>query len=251
LERTASALPAIVSTPALAAALQNWRPRQPVPPWDKALAQRALAPMYRLSASSVAEEIQSTTRLVGEVAERLRRLTRAYGEWRVFEAGPYFDLTPTQVALLTRVVERAATVHVVFFVDALLPAFQAVHRCAALPMTMAEIGAEHDEMICATLTGRWQRMLEVVNGVCAELQGDISFLAFSGAMEEQARWAHIQPGSNRSLEAPWTLTPANALPTLTLSVDFPLPAFRQPGRKRRLRRTWQRLHRQPADRKFR
>lgn len=214
--------------------------------------QRALAPMYRLSAGCTAEEIQSATRLVGEVAERLHRLTRAYGEWRIFEAGPYFDLTPTQVALLTRVVERAATVHVVFFVDALLPAFQVVHQYAAQIRVWTPANVEQDEMICATLAGHWQRMLEVVSQVRAELQGDISFLAFSGAMEEQARWAHIQPGPHRSSEAPWwTLTPANALPTLTLSVDFPLPAFRQLGRKRRLRRTWQRLYRQQGERKFR
>lgn len=254
---------AIVSAPALAAALQSWRLYEPFPPWHEALAPHALPPMYRLPAGSVADEVQSATRLVGEVAERLRRLKRAYGEWRVFEPGPYFDLTPMQVALLTRVVERAATVHVIFFVDALLPTFQTVHRYAytahrytahryaTQQIAVETSGAEHDETIYTTLAGHWQHMLEVINGVRAELRRDIGFLAFSGAVEEQARWERVLPGSSRNPATPWASTPASALPTLTLSVDFPMPAFRQPGRKRRLMRTWQRLYHQRASRTIR
>lgn len=207
--------------------------------------------MYRLSTGNVAEEATSATQLVGDVAERLRRLARAYGEWRIFEAGPYFDLTPTQVTLLTRVVERAETVHVVFFVDALLPAFQAVHRYAAAQAAMTPTTSEHIETIYTTLVAHWQRMLEVFEEVRSRLRHDISFLAFSGAAEEQTRWAHVRPSANANASAPWALTPASVLPTLTLSVDFPLPAFRQPGRKRRLRRTWQRLFRRPTGRTIR
>ena len=232
------------------AALQNWRRRQPIPPWDEALTQRTLAPMYRVSASSIAEEIQAATRLVNEMTDRLHRLMRAYGEWNIFEPGPYFDLTPTQVALLTRVVERTATVHVVFYVDALLPAFQAVHQYAARHQFSTPASAEQDEMIYTTLAGHWQRMLEVVRGARMELRHNIGFLAFSGEVEEQARWAHVQAHVGHGLALPWASTPASVLPTLTLSVDFPLPAFRQPGRKRRLQRTWQRLYRQPAHRNF-
>ena len=250
MDETTTASPALVSAPALAAALQQWRPHNPLPPWDEALAQHTLAPMYRLSASSIVDEIQSATRLVGEVTERLRRLARAYGEWRVFEPGPYFDLTPAQVALLTRVVERAATVHVVFFVDVLLPSFQAAYQTAARMSLSVNASAEQHEMIYATLTGHWQRMLEIIDGTRTEMQHDISFLAFNGAAEEQARWAHVSPNTITGSTAPWALTPASALPTLTLAVDFPLPAFRQPGRKRRLMRTWQRLYRQPANRKY-
>ncbi len=243
--------PAIVSAPALAAALQRWRLSQPFPPWDEALAPRALAPMYRLSAGSVADEVKSASQLVGDVAERLRRLTRAYGEWRIFEAGPYFDLTPAQVALLTRIVERAATVHVVFYVDALLPTFQSLHAYAAAMPTAAMLSTEHAGMIYATLAGHWQRMLEVIDGVRSSLRHDINFLAFNGAREEQERWARLQPGAARHSDAPWSSIRVAACPTLTLAVDFPIPAFRQPGRKRRLMRTWQRLHRQPTNRMFR
>ena len=207
--------------------------------------------MYRLSTGSVADEIRSASQLVGDVAERLRRLTRAYGEWRVFEAGPYFDLTPAQVRLLTRIVERAATVHVAFYVDAVLPAFRAAHIYAATQTTTATVSTEHAEMIYATLAGHWQRMLEVIDGVRSNLQHDISFLAYSGGREEQERWARIRPTSSHRSDAPWFSTSNGACPTRTLTVDFPLPAFRQPGRKRRLMRTWQRLYRRPTDQKSR
>ena len=51
------------------------------------------------------------------------------GHGNSFEPGPYFDLTPVQTARLVHVVERVSTVYVVFFVDALLPSFQAVVGC--------------------------------------------------------------------------------------------------------------------------
>jgi hypothetical protein len=54
-----------------------------------------------------------------------------------------------------------------------------------------------------------------------------------------ARWERLTPAvAERS--TPWHSGGRLALPTLTLAVDFPLPAFRQPGRLRRLRRSRQR-----------
>lgn len=217
--------------------------------------------MYRLKPGSVTEEAHAAVQLAGEVAERMRRLPRAYGEWRIFEPGPYFDLTPAQVALLTRIVERAATVHVVFFLDALLPAFQAVHAYAA-QMAMAMGSTEQDEMIYATLAARWQRMLGVVDAARRHLHDDIRFLALNGAKEEQERWLgtqYLRQNLKQNLKqdmldiqqnmlaaAPWASPERSS--TLTLSIDFPLPAFRQPGRKRRLRRTWQRLYGDASER---
>jgi hypothetical protein len=250
LVETAPAASDIVSVPALAASLRGWRIRDPFSPVDGALEIHALAPMYRLSAGTVVEETHAATQVAGEVAERLRRLTRAYGEWRVFEPGPYFDLSPAQVSLLTRVVERASTVHVVFFVDALLPAFQAVQRYAA-QVAMATGSAEQDETIHATLTGHWRRMLDVIEAARTHLSDDISFLAFSGAAEEQERWMRSQRSGRIDPVAPWSSLERSAVPTLTLSVDFPMPAFRQPGRKRRLLRMWQRLYGQTQDHNMR
>lgn len=221
--------------------------RDPLPLLTDAPTVRALAPMYRLKPGSVAEEAHAAAQLVSEVAERLRRLPRAYGEWRTFEPGPYFDLSPAQVALLTRLVERAATVHVVFFLDALLPAFQAVQSCAA-QAALTTGSAEQDEMIYTTLTAHWQHMLDVINIARHHLHHDINFLALNSASEEQERWIRTNRSEQTNFTIPWASLERSATPTLTLSIDFPLPAFRQPGRKRRLMRTWQRLYGQTLDR---
>jgi len=230
---------AVASIPALAAALCTWQTGAHVPSYAAALQPRTLAPMYRLSASSVAAEAHAAAQVVTEVAERLRRLKRAYGEWHSFEPGPYFDLTPAQVALLTRVTERVATVHVLFYVDALLPAFQSVQLYAAR-FPAYHGSTEQRDMVYTTLTGHWNRMLEVVTATQQRLRHDIDFLALNAAAEEQERWAPAQRLTGAGGDTPWCVQRRGGLPSLTLSIDFPLPAYRQPGRKRRLRRTWQR-----------
>lgn len=237
---------AATSIPALAAALCAWQTGAHVLPGVDALPVRTLAPLYRLTAGTVDVEAQAAAQLVTTVAERLRRLRRAYGEWHTFEPGPYFDLTPAQTALLTRVTERVATVHVTFYVDALLPAFQDVQRYAA--RFPAHTGStEHSDMINTTLASHWQRMLAVVDAVQQRLRHDIDFLALSAAAEERERWAPAQRLTKSTVVRPWHTLPGAHLPTLTLALEFPLPAYRQPGRKRRLRRTWQRRFGFPAD----
>jgi hypothetical protein len=231
---------AAVSIPALAAALSAWQMGAPVAPVDPALHVRTLAPMYRLPAGSPATEAHVAAQLTSEVAERLRRLRRAYGEWRAFEPGPYFDLTPAQVDLLTRVHERVATVHVVVFLDALLPAFQAIQSYAARFPALAG-SAEQSDTVYATLAGHWERMLEVVHAARQHLHHDIGFLALNGAAEEHERW-RTTLRSAAAGGAAWATQTHRPFPSLTLSLEFPLPAYRQPGRKRRLRRTWQRLY---------
>lgn len=235
-----------VSIPALAAALCAWQSGAPITPIGAVLQSRLLAPMYRLPAGSIDVESHAAAQLVSEVAERLRRLRRAYGEWHTFEPSPYFDLTPTQTALLTRVTERVTTVHVTFYVDALLPAFQNVQLYAA--RFPAHTGStEHSDMIYTTLASHWQRMLAVVDAVQQRLRHDIDFLALSAAAEEQERWIAHRHLAGASNDQPWGAQGNHRLPSLTLSIEFPLPAYRQPGRKRRLRRTWQRRFGFPAD----
>jgi hypothetical protein len=68
---------AAASIPALAAALCTWQTGAQVISNAAALQPRALAPMYRLTASSVEAEAHAAAKLVTEVAERLRRLKRA------------------------------------------------------------------------------------------------------------------------------------------------------------------------------
>jgi hypothetical protein len=80
----------------------------------------------------------------------------------------------------------------------------------------------------------------VVNGARQILSDDIGFLASSGGSDERNRW-----------RATWPLHPAAGLdsrllpdletiPTVTLTMIFPMPIHRQSGRMRRLRRMWER-----------
>ena len=89
---------AVVSVPALAAALRRCEQGNPIPPAGATLDAQQLVPMYRLAPGTVEDEAHAAAQLVNEVGERMRRLAGAYGEWRLFEAGPYFDLSPAQVA---------------------------------------------------------------------------------------------------------------------------------------------------------
>lgn len=234
---------AATSIPALAAALRAWQTGADVASVAKVLQPRTLAPMYRLAdrlaADNLDAEAQAAAQLTSEVAERMRRLKRAYGEWRIFEPAPYFDLTPVQAALLTCVTERVATVHVAFYVDALLPTFQDTQRYAA--RFAAHSGStEHSDMVYATLASHWRRMLAVVDAVRRRLRHDVGFLALNAAAEEQKRWAATQHLAGATGDQPWCAQKRSHFPSLTLSIEFPLPAFRQLGRKQRLRRTWQR-----------
>jgi len=230
-------LAAVVSVPALAAALRRCEQGNPIPPAGATLDAQQLVPMYRLAPGTVEDEAHAAAQLVNEVGERMRRLAGAYGEWRLFEAGPYFDLSPAQVALLIHLSERVSTVHAVFFVDPLLPAFQAAHACATATFQRAAAGFDAsglDEM-----AEQWRRMISVVDLARRHLSEDVAFLSLNAGIEEQERWAVAVPSiPERAL--PWHATGRLALPTLTLAVDFPLPAFRQPGRVRRLRRSHQR-----------
>ena len=73
----------------------------------------------------VNEEAQAAATIVGDVAERLRRLGTAYGEWKHFDAPAYFDIPQPQADLLLTVVERVSSVYVHFQMDLLLPSFGA------------------------------------------------------------------------------------------------------------------------------
>ena len=85
----------------------------------------------------------------------------------------------------------------------------------------------------------WEKLLTVMAETRRALWNDIDFLAATAGGEEKAYWqwawrGKAPPGIDRRL-----LPSPQQLPTLTLGVEFPLPASRQPGRVRRLRRTWE------------
>src|SRR5690606_7991024 len=80
----------------------------------------------------------------------------------------------------------------------------------------------------------WRRLVAVVHATRGLLTNEIGFWATNGSSDERARWRWA-----------WTVDPAPGVhegllpalaqtPTLTLAVDFPLPPYRQPGRRRRL-----------------
>jgi hypothetical protein len=214
-----------------------------------------LVPVYQVADGSVEQEISAAAETIGVVADKLRRLVGAYGEWRHFDAPAYFDLFPEQTALLLHISERVSTVHVTFYADLLLPTFRRAERIwaeeffpayqAARPFTRTgkrpSVYMEHFvEMDQPKLLAYWERLWAVVNGARQILSDDIGFLASSGGSDERNRW-----------RATWPLHPAAGLdsrllpdletiPTVTLTMIFPMPIHRQSGRMRRLRRMWER-----------
>jgi hypothetical protein len=204
----------------------------------------ALVPMYQISNQSVAQEAEMAAYVVSNIAERLRRLGMAYGEWDTFDAPAYFDLSVSQTAQLVKLIERVNTVHVVFFADLLLPAFQRavaawIQEFAPLYQQRYQeptIGQRFFQQIQPQMVDDWRYLLTVIQQARAILDDDVGFLATNGAQEERERWRRWwQTAPAAGLDA--ALMPAlSQVPTLTLSFDFPLPASRQPDRLRRLRR---------------
>lgn len=245
-----SSLP-ITSAPALAAALRapdsmQFALLQP-PPYER----NRLATMYQVRDGTPAEEAEATAYLVSAVAERLRRLTAAYGEWEQFDAPAYFDLPLLQTNQLVKVVERVRTVHVTFFIDPLLPTFCRATDFWAETFTPAyaqmEQAAYNTErfyrQIQPTMMDHWRQLITVIRRARTILAEDVNFLATNGAQEERTRWRQWwRRPPVTGLDT--LLTPPLAeIPTLTLTFDFALPAYRQPGRLRRLQRNQARRRR--------
>jgi hypothetical protein len=210
--------------------------------------------MYQVSAGaagdeSVQHEAHSAAHMLMSVSERLRRLRAAYGAWRHFDACAYFDLTEAQAARLVQVSERVTVVHVVFYADALLPSFQRAEafwqesfrpdylelrshlRNGERPLEPVMWFADRSQ---PQMVDHWQRLVAVIRATRALLNDEIGFWAANGSSDERARWrwawsADPAPGIDAAL-----LPVLAQTPTLTLAVDFPLPTYRQPGRRRRL-----------------
>jgi hypothetical protein len=245
---------ALVSAPALAAALRRVQRHQELAtPMRTLLRHSPLVPLYRVGSGealqSIADEANAAAQMLVAVTERLRRLRAAYGAWDVFDAGAYFDLTPPQTARLVQISERVTTVHLLFFADALLPSFQraeaywqevyrphyeamqaALGSGDGVPQPVFAFG----DAVQPTMLEQWQRLNRVIQATRSHLSDELGFWTANGSSDERARWrwAWDQPASVGVAEG---LLPRLAhTPTLTLAVDFPLPAFRQPGRRRRL-----------------
>ena len=119
---------AVRSVPALAALLRRVdRCALPVST-THVFAVRPLSPAYRVQNHSGAKEAHTAVTIVSQVADRLRRMARAYGEWKEFDVPAFFDLRPEHARRLVAVEERVSTVSVTFYADMLLPSFQRVEQ---------------------------------------------------------------------------------------------------------------------------
>lgn len=243
----------IQSIPALATALWQTDRRQIPVSTARHLACDSLVPLYQVDDESPEKEATAAAHMVSSIAERLRRLAAAYAEWSSFDRCAYFDLYPKQAALLLRLSERVSTVHVTVYADLLLPSFRRVEQYWAEEFFPAYQSAypfsrrsdkrssfnEHFlEITQPKMVAYWTRLQTVVDLARSHLSDDIGFLASAGGDEERARWQRGRakppaPGLDSALTPPLT-----SLPTLTLTMTFPLPSHRQPGRLRRLRRMW-------------
>lgn len=234
----------LASTPAFAAALRTMTPAHFTlcTLWQRP---SDLVPMYRVNGGHASlGEVEAASRVVSEVVERMRRLNSAYGEWQQFDMPAYFDLSEQQAACLVRISERVSTVHVTFYADLLLPSFQHLlhywaDTFAPAYMHMNESAESYQIFLTTvqpTLIEQWQQMLGVILQTRRLLFADVGFLAANGGQEERARWRHWWERAPAPSLDPRLTPELGQLPTLTLSLDFPLPAHRQPHRLRRLRR---------------
>ncbi|MBI1293436.1 hypothetical protein GC175_00575 [bacterium] len=219
------------------------------------LLDQPMVPFYQIDEGDFDKEVASAAHTVAVVADKLRRLASAYGEWNYFDAHAFFDLYPAQVSLLLSMSERVSTVHVSFYADLLLPSFQRMEQYwaqefvpayqAGFPFSertdlRSSFTSHFFEIAQPKLIAYWERTLDVVRAVRQALSDDIGFLSTAGGSEERALWQPLWPEPAARGLADELLPPLEQIPTLTLSTSFPLPAHRQPGRIRRLRRLWAR-----------
>ncbi|HXF64578.1 MAG TPA: hypothetical protein VNK95_23305, partial [Caldilineaceae bacterium] len=232
---------AISSTPGLAAALRQSHRRLELPGSFRSLLRGdPLVQMYRIPVgqgeNAVAEEARAAAHVLLAVADRLRRLSSAYGEWRDFDASAYFDLSYPQTARLVRVVERVNSVHVTFFADLLLPAFQSAesfwletyrsqYRMLRAQLRHGGEGGAPLETVMAfgdhcqpQMVEHWQRLVQVVEQTRCLLDDELGFWAANGGDEERARWRWVWQRPPAPGVAPALLPELQTIPTLTLAV---------------------------------
>ncbi len=204
---------------------------------------------------TVENEAQSAAQMIIAVTERLRRLRVAYGAWRHFDAPAYFDLSEVQTDRLLQIQERVTMVHLVFYADALLPSFQAAEafwqedfrphyldlrnhlRQGDLPLAPVMTFADRSQ---PQMLEHWQRLDATIRSTRALLDNEVDFLTANGSNDERLRWRWAWSVDPAPGIRPELLPSLAQTPTLTLGVDFPLPIYRQPGRRRRLAERHQR-----------
>jgi hypothetical protein len=236
------------SLPALALALAA--PQQA--PFAAALLGNAIAPLRSLvtawrvtpvqgESDPLHAEAHAAAHVVRHALDRMHRLKHAYGEWSDFDAGAYFDLTIPQAALLVEAVERLSAVHVTIRADLLLPSVARALRtwCAVAPVLEGVTPVPGDDLVRAhaLMAADWARAAAAVAATRRLLAGEIDYMAANAADEERRLWLGGSAAAPAIALPSWLAGPNPApVPTLTLAADFPLPMWKQPGRRRRLER---------------
>ena len=161
---------------------------------------------------------------VAILAERLRRLPRAYPHWHRFDPAAYFDLHPRQVTAMVRIEALGATLDVTLYADLLSPAFRRAERFWAREFCPAYFAAGQKDAFDAHF---WQRILPGMQrrlqdareeiALAGELlfaRGDITFLAASAASDERASHQHRIPDDQELISL------YHDIPTLTLRRSY-------------------------------
>ena len=233
----------ICSFPALAAQLRRVQLWQVNPVTNLASELDRLVQAYTIRPyEQVKSEADAAVHVVHHVLDRLHRLGAAFGEWSTFDASAYFDLTETQLNRLLRFEERVTTVHFVFFVDPLLPSFQSALNyfqqqfapVYQIRLNDIELAEHFQHNLQPVMVEHWLRLQRTLLLTRSRLTDDLSFLAMNGAEEERWRYRQAWTSAPSSGVDERLAPPLRQIPTLTLSHEFPLAAYRQPGRKRRM-----------------
>ncbi len=161
---------------------------------------------------------------VSILAERLRRLPRAYPHWHRFDPVSYFDLHPHQVEAMVRIEVLGATLDVTLYADMLSPAFRRAERFWAREFCPAYFAAGQKDVFDAHF---WQRTLPAMQRRLREAReelalagevlfsrGDVTFLSLSAAGDERASHQHRIP------EDQGLITLYQDIPTLTLRRSY-------------------------------
>lgn len=239
----------IRSLPALTVA--QWQPSLFGP--DEAAAAAALppcVPAYRVARGQPYHvQAERAARAVAILAERLVRLDDAYPAWDRFEAGPYFDLYPSQAGLLCRVQTEGEWVHVTLYPDLLVPAFRdaalAWRRCRLLAERLRRVaqGAEDGQTPpladWTSAEAALQQHLAEAQRIIAEATrllyacGNMNFLFSHAAVEERLAVAERCNGTGAEV-----LANLQEIPTLTLARSFRPPLSPALRRRALLRQRW-------------
>ena len=231
------------SLPGLTAAIlrtdRAWRVKSAAGRFERA----PMVPAYHIDEQlSSYEQGQRAAQVVPELVQKLNRLKEAYGNWPVFDPGPYFDLYPAHLIDFCWVEETPHVLRVRLYADLLLPAFRRAERYwieSFLPAYHAgHNGASTDafrahlfDEAMPAMEDLLERAQRVVQDTLDLLRDDLEVLSCLGGLEERIQHRpppgfSLAPGLSRGLQRL-----PREMPTLTLDVLHRRPEQPSAGRE--------------------